>query len=134
MAVGQEDPRRQYYRNLALGLGTKDKPSWTLPEHTYYADANDLDRIIRQVQRDIADAGADGQVRVLPGIRLLRRDAASLLERGKIIRDADIPGYWMYELADLTAAKKPIEFEGSLIEPVEKYVRALAAMNEQLQR
>ena len=68
-------------------------------------------------------------VRVLPGIRVLRQPAASLIERGRAIRDADVPGYWMYELADL-AGKTPIDFEGTLLDPPEKYVRALAEMNK----
>src|SRR6185437_7737188 len=33
VAVGQDDARASYFRMLALGLGTKEKPSWTLPEH-----------------------------------------------------------------------------------------------------
>jgi hypothetical protein len=128
VAVDVIDPRRQYYRMLAIGLGTKDQPSWTLPEHTYYSDAADLDRIIKQIDQDIAAAGAGGTVRVLPGIRLLRRDAASLQARGQVIRDSNAVGYWMYELADL-ADKTPIDFEGKLVDPPGKYVAELAKMN-----
>jgi hypothetical protein len=127
-AVDVIDPRRQFYRMLAIGLGTKEKPSWTLPEHTYYSDAGDLDRLIKQIERDVADAGAGGTVKVLPGIRLLRRDAASLAARGNVIHDSNAAGYWMYELADL-AGKTPIDFEGTLVDPPEKYVDELAKMN-----
>src|SRR4030095_14084781 len=31
VAVGMSDPRTQYYRMLAIGLGTAEKPAWTLP-------------------------------------------------------------------------------------------------------
>ena len=127
-AVDVIDPRRQFYRMLAIGLGTKEKPSWTLPEHTYYSDASDLDRIINQIEADIDAAGAAGTVKVLPGIRLLRRDAASLAPRGKVLRDSNAAGYWMYELADL-AGKTPIDFEGTLVDPPAKYVQELAKMN-----
>jgi hypothetical protein len=128
VAVGVADARQQYLRMLAIGLGTKEMPSWTMPEHTYYSDAADLDRIIKQIERDIADAGAGGTVKVLPGIRLLRRDAASLIPRGKVIHDSSAAGYCMYELADL-AGKTPIEFEGTLIDPPQEYVRKLSEMN-----
>src|SRR5262249_44709392 len=53
VAVGIGDARQDFFRNLAIGLGTKDKPAWTLPEHTYYSDAADLKRIIDQVNADI---------------------------------------------------------------------------------
>ena len=46
---------------LAVGLGTKKKPSWVLPEHTYYSDGPDLDRIIKQVYADIDQMAAKGQ-------------------------------------------------------------------------
>src|SRR5262249_1628489 len=36
VAVGVGDARQGYFRNLAIGLGTKEKPAWTMPEHTYY--------------------------------------------------------------------------------------------------
>lgn len=134
VAVGSGDPRQQYFRMLAIGLGTREKPSWTMPEHTYYSDAADLRRIIGQIDRDIADAGAAGTMRVLPGIRMLRRDAASLAPRGEVIRDSDVPGYWMYELADLTGGKTAIDFEGELVEPTEKYVKALGEMNRAMNR
>src|SRR2546421_8521354 len=94
VAVGIGDPRQAYFRNLAVGLGTKEKPAWTLPEHTYYSDAADLGRIIQQMNADIAAIGAKDQVRVLPGIRVLRQPAATLLDRGRVIRDSDVPGYW----------------------------------------
>jgi hypothetical protein len=132
VAVGQLDARAAYYRMLAIGLGTKQQPAWTLPEHTYYSDAADLERIISQIEHDIDAAGAGGTVKVLPGIRLLRRDAASLAARGKVIRGSNAAGYWMYELADL-AGKPPIDFEGALVDPVEKYVEALRAMNQAIQ-
>src|SRR5262249_34836333 len=127
-AVGVGDATQRYLRILAIGLGTREKPSWTMPEHTYYSDAADLDRIIRQIERDIADAGAGGTVKVLPGIRLLRRDAASLVPRGKVIRDSGAAGYWMYELADLDG-KTPIDFEGTLVDPPDRYVHELADVN-----
>jgi hypothetical protein len=133
VAVGQLDARAAYYRNLAIGLSSKQLPSWTMPEHTYYSDASDLDRIIHQVEQDIAACGFAGQVRVLPGIRLLRRPASSLVDRGTVIRNSHAPGYWMYELADL-AGKVPIAFEGSLVDPPDRYVKALHAMNEQIKQ
>lgn len=131
VAVGIGDARQAYFRNLALGLASKDMPSWTMPEHTYYSDAADLNRIIHQVNTDIAACGFAQEVRVLPGIRLLRRPASSLIDRGKVIQQANIPGYWMYELADL-GNKTPIDFEGRLVEPAEKYTDALHQMNAQL--
>src|SRR5207302_11116793 len=48
---------------------------------------------------------------LLPGIRILRRSAASLVERGEVIGRTKVPGYWMYELADL-GNKGIIDFEG----------------------
>ena len=45
-----------------------------------------------------------------------------------MIQSADVPGYWMYELADLQG-KKPIEFEGTLVDPPQKYWNAFAQMN-----
>jgi hypothetical protein len=123
--------RQQYFRMLAIGLGMKEKPSWTLPEHTYYSDGADLARITAQIEHDIADAGAAGTVRVLPGIRLLRRDAASLADRAKIIRDSSAAGYWMYELSDLQG-KSPIDFEGELIDPPGTYIDRLGEMNRLL--
>jgi len=128
VAVGASDPRQQYFRMLAIGLGTKEKPAWTLPEHTYYSDAADVDRIIKQIDRDISEAGAAGTVKVLPGIRLLRRDAASLKARGEVIKNSTAAGYWLYELSDL-ADKTPIDFEGTLVDPPGKYVDALRDMN-----
>jgi len=73
-------------------------------------------------------AGAGGRVKVLPGIRLLRRDAASLAERGKVIEKSSAVGYWLYELDDL-GGKTPIDFEGTLVDPPGEYVKALAEMN-----
>jgi hypothetical protein len=132
VAVGVGDPRQAYFRQLALGLGTREKPAWTLPEHTYYSDAQDLARIIQQIQRDIADMNAAGTVKVLPGIRVLRRDAASLLARGQVLQSADVPGYWLYELADLQG-KTPIDFEGALVDPPRQYWNAFTEMNRLLQ-
>lgn len=132
VAVGVNDARQKFFRYMAMGLGTRQKPSWTLPEHTYYSDAADLDRIINQMHKDISDMGADGMIKVLPGIRVLRRSAASLIDRGKVIKSADVPGYWMYELADLQG-KKPIPFEGELIEPADDYWKAFAQMNRMIQ-
>ena len=43
----------------------------------------------------------------------------------------NVAGYWMYELADLQD-KKPIEFEGALVDPPDKYVTALHEMNARL--
>jgi hypothetical protein len=128
VAVGIGDARQQYFRMLAIGLGTTAKPSWTLPEHTYYSDGPDMTRIVAQIEQDIATAGAAGTVRVLPGIRLLRRDAASLRDRGQAIKTSTAAGYWLYELADLRD-KTPIDFEGSLIDTPGKYADALAEMN-----
>ena len=128
VAVGIGDARQGFFRYLAIGLGTRDKPAWTLPEHTYYSDAADLKRIIEQVNTDIEQAGAAGQVQVLPGIRLLRQSADSVAERAEVIRDAPVPGYWLYELSDL-GNKTPIDFEGELVEPVEKYIVSLSRAN-----
>jgi hypothetical protein len=129
VAVGIGDARQGYFRNLAIGLGTKEKPAWTLPEHTYYSDAADVGRIIKQVNSDIAAMGAADRLRVLPGIRVLRQPAATLLERGRVIREADVPGYWMYELADLVPGKTPIDFEGELIDDPVRYLDAFGEMN-----
>jgi len=128
VAVGASDARAGFYRNLAIGLGTKERPAWTLPEHTYYSDAEDLHRIIGQVHKDLREMRAEEVVRVLPGIRLLRRPASSLGDRGKVIAEEDVPGYWLYELADL-GAKTPIDFEGALVDPAAEYWKALAEMN-----
>ncbi|MEO6435169.1 MAG: hypothetical protein ABIP55_05350 [Tepidisphaeraceae bacterium] len=128
VAVGAGDPRQQYFRMLAIGLGTKEMPAWTLPEHTYYSDAADLERLIGQIERDIVQLGGEDRVRVLPGIRILRRDAASLPPRGQVVRDSSAVGYWMYELSDL-GSKTPVDFEGTLVDPREKYVESLAQMN-----
>jgi hypothetical protein len=132
VAVGASDARGGYYRNLPKGLGTKEKPAWVLPEHTYYSDATDLERIIHEIDKNIAEMNATGTIRVLPGIRALRRSVASLADRGKVIQAANVPGYWLYELADLQG-KKPIEFEGELIEPAENYWHAFAEMNKSLE-
>jgi hypothetical protein len=128
VAIGTYDPRQSYYRNLANGLGTKEKPSWTLPEHSYYSDGPDLALIIKQIRSDIQAMDAAGRIEVLPGIRVLRQSAASLMDRGKVIETTKVPGYWMYELADLQG-KKPIDFEGELVEPAEKYWNAFGEMN-----
>jgi hypothetical protein len=132
VAVGVGDPRQQYFRMLAIGLGTSDKPSWTLPEHTYYSDAADVGRIVGQIESDLAAAGAADRVRVLPGLRLLRRPASSLADRGRVIGDSAAVGYWLYELADLTGQKTPIDFEGNLVDPPAAYVSALSDMNRQI--
>jgi hypothetical protein len=131
VAVGVGDPRQQYFRMLAIGLGTRDHPSWVLPEHTYYSDGPDLERIIDQVYEDIDAAGAGGQVEVLPGIRILRRSASSLMERGEVIRHSRVPGYWFYELADL-GDKGIIDFEGAPTDPVPQYIGAMKKMNGQI--
>jgi hypothetical protein len=86
---------------------------------------------VGQIEQDIASAGAAGMVKVLPGIRLLRRDAASLRERGEAIKASTAAGYWLYELADLRD-KTPIDFEGALIDSPAKYIDALADMNRAL--
>ena len=130
VAVGTGDAREAYFRNLAIGLGTKEKPSWTMPEHTYYSDASDLNRILSQMERDLAACGFADQVRILPGIRLLRQPADILADRGKVIRESNAVGYWMYELADLQN-KTPIDFEGALVDPADRYIDALREMNTQ---
>ena len=53
-------------------------PSWTMPEHTYYSDGDDLNHIISQIKSDLIACGFADQVRILPGIRLLRRPASSV--------------------------------------------------------
>jgi hypothetical protein len=68
-------------------------------------------------------------VRILPGIRLLRRSASSLIDRGRVIHDSKAAGYWMYELADLGKSKQPIDFEGDLVDPISDYIAALSKMN-----
>ncbi len=130
VAVGAADPRAGYYRSLVIGLGTKEQPAWSLPEHTYYSDTVDLKRLIGQMREDLRAVGAEDRVRVMPGLRILRQSAASLTDRAKAIRDSEVPGYWLYELADLTTAKTPIDFEGAPIEPLPDYVKALKAGNE----
>ena len=131
VAVDIHEAREDFFRNLAIGLGTKEQPSWTMPEHSYYSDAADLKRIIDQVNADIARE-APGLVRVLPGIRILRRSADSLLDRGKVIRDADVPGYWLYELADLGPEKTIVDFEGAPTDPLPRYIQALRETNEMI--
>jgi hypothetical protein len=130
VAVGIGDARESYFRNLAIGLGTKKKPSWTMPEHTYYSDAADLNRIVTQIEKDLAACGFADRVRILPGIRLLRQPSATLADRGKVIRDSNALGYWLYELADLQN-KTPIDFEGALVDPADRYIDALHEMNVQ---
>lgn len=129
VAVGINDARQSYFRQLAIGLGTSQQPAWTMPEHTYYSGAADLKRIVRQIDADIDTMGAAGRVRVLPGVRILRRPASSLPDRGRAIRDSDAVGYWMYELADLEEGKTVIDFEGSAVDPLEKYWEAFSEMN-----
>jgi len=131
VAVGVGDPRQQYFRMLAIGLGTTAKPSWVLPEHTYYSDGPDLKRIIDQVYTDIDAAGASGRVEVLPGIRILRRSASSLLERGEVLKQSRVPGYWFYELGDL-GEKGIIDFEGAPTDPGPQYIGAFRKMNREL--
>jgi hypothetical protein len=128
VAVGINDARQAYFRNLVIGLGTPEQPSWTLPEHTYYSNAADLDMIIKQIDSDLTAAKAQDRVKILPGLRVLRRPAASLIDRGHVIHDSNAVGYWMYELSDLQG-KGPIDFEGSLIEPPAKYIDAFREMN-----
>jgi hypothetical protein len=123
VAVGVGDPRQQYFRMLAIGLGTPRKPAWTMPEHTYYSDGDDLRRIIGVIEREIADAGAAQSVQVLPAIRLLRQPPDTLAPRGQVIRDENVPGYWMYELADLGDKT-----------PAPHYIDALREMNENFRR
>jgi hypothetical protein len=131
VAVNIGDARQGYFRSLAIGLGTKELPAWTMPEHTYYSDANDLSRIVGEMEKQIRQCGAEGSVKVLPGVRLLRQTADSMIDRGKALANSDVPGYWMYELADLQG-KPAIDFEGRLIEPGENYVKALRETNEML--
>ena len=47
------------------------------------------------------------------------------------IRDADVPGYWLYELGDLGPEKTIIDFEGAPSDPVPQYIPALRRMNQQ---
>jgi hypothetical protein len=102
-----------------------------MPEHSYYSDGPDLQRIIDHVRADIAEA-APGRVQVLPGIRILRRSADSLAERGKVIRRADLPGYWLYELDDLGPNKAIIDFEGAATDPLPDYIHFLRRMNQMI--
>jgi hypothetical protein len=132
VAVGARDGRAGFYQNLAIGLGTSEQAAWTLPEHSYYSDASDLHRIIERISADLRQLHAEASVKVLPGIRLLRRPASSLIDRGKVIAADDVPGYWLYELADL-GNKTPIDFEGTLVDPAEQYWKSLAEMNRIVQ-
>ena len=100
VAVGAMSARQGYFRQLAIGLGADGRPAWTMPEQTNYSDGADLKRIVGQINKDIEAAGAAGRVRVLPGVRIVRRPAASLMERGKAVRESGAVGYWLYELAD----------------------------------
>jgi hypothetical protein len=129
VAVNANDARQGYFRSLAIGLGSKDMPAWTMPEHTYYSDADDLARIVSVINNQIATLGAQDVVRVLPGIRPLRQSAASLVARAEAVKNSSAAGYWMYELADLQG-KRPIPFEGSLIESEDHYRTALRRGNE----
>jgi hypothetical protein len=128
VAVGIGDARQGYFRNLAIGLGMRQKPAWTCPEHTYYSDAGDLHRIIEQVRADLTAAGAADVVKIFPGIRVLRQPAVTLIDRAKVIHDADVPGYWMYEWDDLRW-KRPIDFEGALVDEPAAYLKAFAEAN-----
>lgn len=92
VAVGINDARQEYFQQLAIGLGTPQRPAWTMLEQTYYSDGADLTRIVHQVEKDIAAAGASDRVRVLPGIRLIRQTAASLPERGRAIKILTLRG------------------------------------------
>jgi hypothetical protein len=131
VAVGVGDGRQGFYRNLAIGLGTNQQPSWTMPEHTYYSDAFDLKSITSDIEKDLSACGFADQVRILPGIRLLRRPASSLKDRGEVLQKSNAAGYWMYELADLQG-KTPIDFEGALVDAPQGYVTALHEMNAKL--
>jgi hypothetical protein len=134
VAVGSGDARQQYFRMLAIGLGTSQQPAWVLPEHTYYSDGPDVARIINQINADLNALHARKKVKILPGLRILRQRASTLAERGKVIHDSDVPGYWLYELADLTPGKGIIDFEGSPIDPLPEYIKALREMNELIQK
>ena len=129
VAVGSGDPRQQYFRMLAIGLGTVEQPAWVLPEHTYYSDGADVARIIKQINADLADLKSRDKVKILPGLRTLRQPASTIAERAKVIHDSDVPGYWLYELADLSAGKGIIDFEGANVDPLPEYVKALKEAN-----
>ncbi len=131
VAVNIGDARQGYFRSLAIGLGSKEMPAWTMPEHTYYSDAADLSRIVGEMDKQIRECGAEGSLRVLPGIRLLRQSPESMVTRGKALAGSNAPGYWMYELADLQG-KPAIDFEGRLIEGEAEYVESLRQTNELL--
>lgn len=134
VAVGSGDARQEYFRMLAIGLGTPEQPAWTLPEHTYYSDAPDLARIIAQINADLDALHARDKVKILPGLRILRQRASTLADRARIIRDTDVPGYWLYELADLSPSKGIIDFEGAPVDPLADYVKALKEANDSLKK
>jgi hypothetical protein len=90
--------------------------------------------IIKQINADLDALKARDKVKILPGLRILRRSASSIAERAKVIHDSDVPGYWLYELADLTPSKGIIDFEGAPIDPLPEYVKALKAANESIQK
>jgi len=115
---------------LAVGLGTKEQPAWVLPEHTYYSDATDVARIIKQINADLDAMKARDKVKLLPGLRILRQPASTIAPRAKVIAENDVPGYWLYELADLGPGKGIIDFEGAPIDPLPDYVRALRQAND----
>ena len=109
---------------------TAAHPDWEGPVSAYAID--DGERLIL-----IDPIAVPDDVRALFGSREVvtvltstwhERDAASLAPRGKVLRDSNAAGYWMYELADL-AGKTPIDFEGALVDPPAKYVESLAEMN-----
>ncbi|HZZ42980.1 MAG TPA: hypothetical protein VFE58_08580 [Tepidisphaeraceae bacterium] len=129
VAVGAGDARQEYFRQLVIGLGEDQLPAWTMPEHSYYSDGSDLKRIVKQVEAEINAAGASGRVKILPGVRIVRQSATSLVERGQALRDTGAVGYWLYELADLEPGKGVVDFEGGPVDPLETYWKAIAQMN-----
>ena len=132
VAVGIGDPRQQYFRMLAIGLGTKDKPSWTLPEHTYYSDGPDVGRIIARSKRISTPPARVERSKSSPASASCAATRRRCARRGETLKTSTAAGYWLYELADLKN-KTPIDFE-ALIDPPAKYVDALSAMNREVRQ
>jgi hypothetical protein len=125
--------RETFWRNITVGLGTEKKPSWAMPETTYYSDPSHLAADIKKIQDAIDDEGWDRRVKVLPGLMPVGQQASSLVERGKVIRSANVVGYWLYQFSVLEDGTKDTP-DGPLLEPAANYRKALQEMNKTVGR
>jgi hypothetical protein len=128
VAVGVDDPRQQYFRMLAIGLGTKDKPSWTLPEHTSTATGPTSAGSSRKSKRISTPAGAGWNGQGPPRNRLLRprRGVAARARRN----NQKLNGRGLLAVRTGGLEEQDADrFRGRAGRSPAKYVDALSAMN-----